>query len=91
LGGNDGYCALNRIICLHGAKQNQTLQAIYYASLGLARELGMHVVAEGLEDKEEWDLLRDTGCDLGQGYFIARPMPAESIPAWIKTKLLLIA
>lgn len=70
---------------VHGAANNDTLRAIYSASLGLAQQLGMKTVAEGVEDRGDWDFLRSTGCDLAQGYFIAKPMPAGEIPGWITT------
>ncbi len=69
---------------VHGAWANETLRAMYDASLGLARQLGMEVVAEGVEDRDDWDLLHNTGCDLAQGYFIARPMAAADLPGWIQ-------
>lgn len=68
---------------VHGAHHNETLRAIFFASLGLAKELGMEVVAEGVEDDADWNFLKETGCDLAQGYFIARPMPAAHIPGWV--------
>jgi EAL domain-containing protein (putative c-di-GMP-specific phosphodiesterase class I) len=68
---------------IHGAGRDRTLQAIYDANLQLARGLGMEVVAEGVEDAADWAYLRRTGCDLAQGYFIARPMPAAAVPEWI--------
>jgi EAL domain-containing protein (putative c-di-GMP-specific phosphodiesterase class I)/FixJ family two-component response regulator len=68
---------------VHGAASNDMLRAIYHASLGLAQQLGMKTVAEGVEDRADWDFLRSTGCDLAQGYFIAKPMPAAEIPDWI--------
>jgi EAL domain-containing protein (putative c-di-GMP-specific phosphodiesterase class I)/CheY-like chemotaxis protein len=74
---------------VHGACSDATLRAMYDASLGLARQLGMEVVAEGVEDRDDWDFLRRTGCDLAQGYFIAKPMPAANLPgmmqAWNET------
>ncbi|MES3015838.1 MAG: EAL domain-containing response regulator [Pseudomonadota bacterium] len=69
---------------VHGACNDETLRAIYEASLGLARQLGMEIVAEGVEDRDDWDFLRRTGCGLAQGYFIAKPMPAEALPGWIR-------
>lgn len=68
---------------VHGAHHNETLRAIFFASLGLAKELGMEVVAEGVEDAADWNFLQKTGCDLAQGYFIARPMPADHILEWV--------
>lgn len=45
------------------------------AVLEIARQLGLRVVAEGIETAEQADLLRDLGCFLGQGYFFSRPVP----------------
>jgi EAL domain-containing protein (putative c-di-GMP-specific phosphodiesterase class I) len=68
---------------VHGAGQDKTRGAIFTASLGMARQLGMKTVAEGVEDRADWNFLRQHGCDLAQGYFIARPMPADRLPAWL--------
>jgi EAL domain-containing protein (putative c-di-GMP-specific phosphodiesterase class I) len=43
----------------------------------------MTTVAEGVEDWADWDFLRRTGCELAQGYFIAKPMPAAEVPGWV--------
>lgn len=69
---------------VHRAGTNETLRAMYDASLSLARQLGMEVVAEGVEDRDDWDLLRRTGCDLAQGVFMSRPMLAGDLPGWIE-------
>ena len=68
---------------VHGACTDETRRAIFNGSLHLARQLGMEVVAEGVEDRADWDFLRLSGCDLAQGYFIARPMHAAELPAWM--------
>ncbi len=68
---------------VHGAHRNETLRAIVLASLGLAKELGMEVVAEGVEDADDWRFLQRSSCDLAQGYFIARPMPADKVLEWV--------
>ena len=52
----------------------------------LGHELNMHVVAEGVEDKETLELLGELNCDLAQGYHIARPMPAEDLIPWVKKR-----
>jgi EAL domain-containing protein (putative c-di-GMP-specific phosphodiesterase class I)/CheY-like chemotaxis protein len=70
---------------VHGAWHDETARAMYYTSLGLGTHLGMDVVAEGVEDRDDWNLVRGTGCDLAQGYFIARPMPAADLPGWIES------
>jgi len=49
------------------------------STIVLAHELGMKVVAEGIEDAECLGLLREMGCDSGQGYFIGRPMSADAL------------
>lgn len=48
----------------------------------LGHELKMQVVAEGVEDKETLEILKEIDCDIAQGYHIARPMPAEDIIPW---------
>ncbi len=50
--------------------------------LGLAAAFNRQAIAEGVETLEHGALLLQLGCDLGQGYGIARPMPAQSFPAW---------
>jgi EAL domain-containing protein (putative c-di-GMP-specific phosphodiesterase class I)/ActR/RegA family two-component response regulator len=68
---------------VHGAASNDTRRAMFEASLGLARKLQMEAVAEGVEDRVDWDFVRAQGCDMVQGYFVARPMLAEELPAWM--------
>lgn len=68
---------------VHRACADETLRAIFDASLSLAKQLNMDVVAEGVEDAADWQFLRETGCNLAQGYFIGRPMPAADLPAWM--------
>jgi EAL domain-containing protein (putative c-di-GMP-specific phosphodiesterase class I) len=53
------------------------------ATVSLARELGMHVVAEGIETEDISDRLRDVGCDLGQGWFFGRPMHGDAMLRWL--------
>ncbi len=67
---------------VHCACREPDLCAIFEASLGMARQLGLRTVAEGVENADDWRFLRDSGCDLAQGYFIARPMPAMAVAGW---------
>ena len=57
--------------------------AIVRAAIRLSHELGFEVIGEGVEDRRQWDLLAASGCDLVQGYFVARPMPVEAVLGWI--------
>lgn len=70
---------------VHGAWSNKTVQAKYDASMAIAKQLDMEVVAVGVEDENDWNNLRRTGCNFAQGYFIAKPMPAAELPDWIKS------
>ena len=58
--------------------------AIVQGILGLAKSFGLAVIAEGVETPEHSEQLVKLGCDFGQGYGIARPMPAEAMPYWIR-------
>lgn len=58
--------------------------AIVQGILGLAKSFGLAVIAEGVETPEHSEQLVKLGCDFGQGYGIARPMPAEAMPGWIQ-------
>jgi EAL domain-containing protein (putative c-di-GMP-specific phosphodiesterase class I)/GGDEF domain-containing protein len=59
-------------------------QHIIKAAMELARAFGMRVVAEGVDNSDAMETLRDLGCDLAQGFFIARPMRAELLLEWAK-------
>ena len=69
---------------IHGSWGNETLRAIFDTSVLLAKQLGMQMVAEGVEDRADWDFVRKSKCDAAQGYFIAKPMPAEGVHEWIE-------
>ena len=53
----------------------------------LGQNLGLGVIAEGIETQEQLDRLRDLGCDLGQGYHLARPLPEDEAEAWVVREL----
>lgn len=58
--------------------------AIVRTVIHLAHDLGKQVCAEGVEDEETWRMLGELGCDLAQGYWIARPMPASELTRWLE-------
>ncbi|MGC4819017.1 putative bifunctional diguanylate cyclase/phosphodiesterase [Micromonospora sp. DT63] len=57
--------------------------AIVRSMIELAGALGLRVVAEGVEDERTWRMLYAAGCDAAQGWFYARPMPAEELVTWL--------
>lgn len=65
-----------------GASKDSVARTILESSVQMGHALGMSVVAEGAETQEDWDLLVAVGCDKVQGYFVARPMPAEEFIEW---------
>jgi diguanylate cyclase (GGDEF)-like protein len=62
---------------------NPAHAAIVRSIVDLGHNLGMQVVAEGVETEAVRDALRRTGCDVMQGWFVARPMSAAALPAWL--------
>jgi len=69
---------------VHGAWGDGTARAIYEASLSLAKQLNMDVVAEGVEDRADFNFVVRSGCQMAQGYFIAKPMPAADLRQWME-------
>ncbi len=58
--------------------------SIVRSTIALAHELGLEVVAEGVENEPMWSQLQTLGCDSGQGYYMGRPMPAGQIVPWLR-------
>jgi len=58
---------------------------IVRSTVGLGHNLGLSIVAEGVEDERSLAFLRDVGCDIAQGFFIARPMPADAVLEWARS------
>ena len=59
--------------------------AIVQAIVTLAQQLGLRVVAEGVETDEELEVLRRLGCDFVQGYLFSRPMPVEQCDQFLRS------
>ncbi|PPE67229.1 putative bifunctional diguanylate cyclase/phosphodiesterase [Caldimonas caldifontis] len=57
---------------------------IVRSTVDLAHNLGLSVVAEGVETPSHWRTLRGLDCDLAQGYLIARPLPSDAFAAWVR-------
>ncbi len=56
---------------------------IVRSTIDLGHNLGLRVVAEGVEDEQTWRRLVELGCDVAQGYFIAKPLPSEAVLDWL--------
>ncbi len=65
------------------AQQSQESRTVIKSIVDLGHSLGLQATAEGVEDSATLDYLRQIGCDLAQGYFIARPMPGDAVPEWL--------
>jgi len=51
----------------------------------MSHALGLEVVAEGVETAAAWEVLKELGCDVGQGYYLSRPLPAAAaLDAWLR-------
>ena len=59
--------------------------AIVRAIVDLGHNLGLRVVAEGVEDARSMTVLRDMGCDTAQGYLVSRPLPPDRLLTWLST------
>jgi diguanylate cyclase (GGDEF)-like protein len=58
--------------------------AIVRSTIDLARNLGLAVVAEGVENEAIWETLARLGCDFAQGHYLSKPMPAAELVAWLQ-------
>lgn len=66
-----------------GMLQDKQDQIIVHSTINLAHNLGLYVVAEGVESAEVWAELKQLGCDAAQGFFLGVPMPAADSLAWL--------
>jgi diguanylate cyclase (GGDEF)-like protein len=57
---------------------------IVRSTIDLGHNMGLRVVAEGVESQQAWDMLATLGCDQGQGYFMSRPIAADQLAGWIE-------
>lgn len=68
---------------VRGSSSNLADREITEAIVGLAKKLNMRTIAEGVETEAQADWLRDLGCDIGQGYFFARPMSPDAFVRYL--------
>ena len=90
-----GYSSLSylaRLICdevkidksfVTNVAEDDVSSAIVRAVIELAGRLGLRTVAEGVEDQRTWDRLSELGVDIGQGYYLSKPVPADTLSMWL--------
>jgi diguanylate cyclase (GGDEF)-like protein len=69
-------------------EHNVSDAAIVRSVVDLGRNLGLTVVAEGVENERSWDVLNELGCTTAQGFFLARPLTAERVAPWLASRRL---
>lgn len=65
------------------AREDRAARSALAAVVQMAHGLGLLIVAEGIETLATWQMARDIGADLAQGWMVGRPMPAVAVPAWL--------
>jgi EAL domain-containing protein (putative c-di-GMP-specific phosphodiesterase class I) len=90
-----GHSSLGRLksLPIHELKIDRTFiqeltdddKTIVRSTIHLAHQMGLQVVAEGVETDEAWRQLRSMGAERAQGFLIAKPLPAREVPAWLAT------
>jgi EAL domain-containing protein (putative c-di-GMP-specific phosphodiesterase class I) len=71
---------------IRSAATQQAARIILESSIDMAKKLGIVTVAEGIETEKDWDLLRELGCDLAQGYLIAKPIESSEFLMWARDR-----
>jgi EAL domain-containing protein (putative c-di-GMP-specific phosphodiesterase class I) len=68
---------------IHSMTDNARATALVVSTIDLAHNLGLEMTAEGVESSAAFESLSDYGCDVAQGYFMSRPVPAAELDQWI--------
>ena len=68
-----------------GASDDPMLEILLDAGINIARRLKIRSFAEGVESQKDWDNVARMGCDVAQGFYIAKPMPGSELVAWHET------
>jgi diguanylate cyclase (GGDEF)-like protein len=69
-----------------GMEENENDSVIVRSTIDLGRNLGLRVVAEGVETAKAWNRLNSLGCDIAQGYYLSPPVPAEKLTVWLQER-----
>jgi diguanylate cyclase (GGDEF)-like protein len=69
-----------------GMEESENDAVIVRSTIDLGRNLGLRVVAEGVETSTAWNRLASLGCDIAQGYYLSRPIPASELTEWVRAR-----
>ena len=70
-----------------GMEESENDAVIVRSTIDLGRNLGLRVVAEGVETARAWSRLAQLGCEVAQGYYLSRPVPAEQLTEWLRERV----
>ena len=94
-----GFSGLSRLVSLpvtelkidktfvDRCQTEKRIQSLLEAIISIGQSLNLMVIAEGVETKEQFELLRSMNCAVIQGYYFSRPIPADEIATWMQTAL----
>ena len=74
-------------VFVQSISHNKAAEAIVKNGISLAHQLNLEVTAEGVETRNQFNLLNQWGCDIAQGYYISRSMSAKKATKWLKERL----
>lgn len=66
--------------------ENHSHYRIVRGTIDIGHDLGLTTVAEGIEDRETLEALSGLGCDLGQGFYVSRPLPGAELAGWMQAR-----
>ncbi|MBV8660405.1 MAG: EAL domain-containing response regulator [Burkholderiales bacterium] len=69
---------------VHGASEKPHLHVMLQSTIEMGKKLHLTTVAEGVENPSDWQLVRLLGCDVGQGFYVSKPMPGDALAGWLK-------
>ena len=76
---------IDRSFVMH-MSEDEDNATIVRSTIDLGQNLGLQVVAEGVETAEVWEKLTSLGCNVAQGYYLSRPVPADDLRDWLRER-----
>ncbi|QNM95995.1 GGDEF/EAL domain-containing response regulator [Chitinimonas koreensis] len=69
---------------VHGASEKPHLHVMLQSTIEMGKKLHLTTLAEGVENPADWQLIRLLGCDVAQGFYVAKPMAGDALAGWLK-------